>query len=75
MVGKKKEAKEKRLRNVERKAWSLDEIAASTSISYAGLRREIREGRLEILKVGRRTIVLDDKFQAWLASKSLPQAG
>lgn len=74
MVGKKQEEKVKRLRSVPKIAWSLDEIAAATSLSYAGLRREINAGRLVIKKVGRRTIVLNDDFQAWLALSSYPQA-
>lgn len=71
----KEERKAKRLGSVQRVAWSLDELAAATSLSCAGLRREIKAKNLKITKVGRRSLVMEEDRLAWLASKSLPKVG
>jgi hypothetical protein len=71
----KKESKAKRLGNVPKVAWSLDELASATGLSYAGLRREVRAGNLKTIHVGRRCLVMEEDRLSWLASKSLPKAG
>lgn len=70
----KKEAKAKRLREIPRLAWSLQELAHATSLSCAGLRREITAGKLKITKVGRRSLVLEEDRLAWLTAASLPHS-
>ncbi len=69
----KEQAKAQRLQSVPRKAWSVAEVAASTGLSYAGIRREIAAGHLVTVKMRRRTLILDEDFRIWLAS--LPKVG
>ncbi len=71
----KKDSKKERLQNVHRLAWSLDEASVATGLSISGLRRAIRAGNLEVVRVRRRTLILDEILKAWLASHSLPKAG
>lgn len=72
-MAQKKESKAKRLGSVTKRAHSLDEIAVAVGLSIAGVRREVQAGHLEVLHVGRRVIVLEEKLQSWLDSKALPQ--
>jgi hypothetical protein len=54
-------------------ASSLHEFAANYRISLPTIFRLIRAGKLEALKIGKRTIVTAEAETKWLAS--LPRAG
>jgi excisionase family DNA binding protein len=49
-------------------ALSVDDVAAWTGVGRGTVYQEIRDGRLKIAKVGRRTIVRAADARAWLAS-------
>jgi hypothetical protein len=54
----------------QRVAWSLAEIAESMNLSIGFLRNEVRHGRLNVKKFGRRTLVLDEELRRYLAEGS-----
>lgn len=54
----------------QRVAWSLAEIAESMNLSIGFLRNEVRRGRLNVKKFGRRTLVLDEELRRYLAEGS-----
>lgn len=54
-----------------RLAYSLAELRELTRLSRSTIHKEINEGRLKARKVGRRTIVLVEDAQAWIASMAL----
>lgn len=54
----------------QRVAWSLGEIAESMNLSIGFLRNEVRRGRLNVKKFGRRTLVLDEELRRYLAEGS-----
>jgi excisionase family DNA binding protein len=53
---------------VERFAYSIEEVTKVTGLGRSYIYEEIRDGRLRIRKAGRRSLVLPDDLQAWLAS-------
>ena len=52
----------------ERRAHSPKEFCARNNISNTTLYKEIKQGRLVALKVGRRTIITEEAEKNWLAS-------
>jgi hypothetical protein len=50
----------------KRRAWSVGELSKSHGLSDGFLRKKIREGALRARKLGRRVIVLDDDWRAFL---------
>ncbi len=58
----------------QRVAWSLAEIAESMNLSIGFLRNEVRRGRLNVKKFGRRTLVLDEELRRYLAEGSPKEA-
>jgi hypothetical protein len=58
----------------QRVAWSLAEIAESMNLSIGFLRNEVRRGKLNVKKFGRRTLVLDEELRRYLAEGS-PKEG
>ena len=55
-----------------KRAMSVGEAAKAAGVGRTTLFEEIREGRITARKVGRRTIITVDEFEAWL--KALPTA-
>lgn len=51
---------------IQRAAWSLSEISASTGLSIGFLRNEVRRGTLPIKKFGRRVLVLEEDLRSYL---------
>ncbi len=58
----------------QRVAWSLAEISESMNLSIGFLRNEVRRGRLNVKKFGRRTLVLDEELRRYLAEGSPKEA-
>jgi hypothetical protein len=56
----------------ERLAFTIPQLTIASGISRTGIYREIQAGRLEIRKVGRRTVVLIEDAKRWLASLPRP---
>jgi excisionase family DNA binding protein len=54
---------------VQRRAASVPERAKQIGVGESTLEGEIREGRLEAFKVKRRTLISDEAFDHWLASR------
>jgi excisionase family DNA binding protein len=54
---------------VQRRAASVPERAKQIGVGESTLEGEIREGRLEAFKVKRRTLISDEAFDRWLASR------
>lgn len=52
----------------DRVAFSLPEVGELTSVSQTTVFALIREGKLRAVKLGRRTVVLGEDLQAFLAS-------
>jgi excisionase family DNA binding protein len=52
-------------------AMSVEEVAHAAGVGRTTVFEEIRKGRLNALKVGRRTIITVEAFNAWL--NSLPK--
>lgn len=63
-----------KIKTIVRFAYSVDEVAAMTSLSKAFLRKEIRSGRLESQRVGRRVIILTDAIERFLVSGTTAKA-
>jgi len=53
-------------------SYSIPEAVLATGIKRSKLYQEIREGRLEVRKVGKRTLVTADAIKNWL--KALPSS-
>lgn len=53
-------------RVADRMAWSLAEISASTGLSLAFLRNEVRGGRLPYRKFGRRVLIRNEDLREYL---------
>ena len=51
-----------------RRAHSIDEIVDKGPAGRTKVYSEIKAGRLEARKCGRRTFILDEDYQAWLQS-------
>jgi hypothetical protein len=45
----------------ERLTWRVTDLAIATGLSEAALRREIREGRLQIRRLGRAVLIPDSE--------------
>ena len=54
-------------------AFSIDDFCSRYGIGRSTIYDEIRTGRLEAVKVGRRTLITEQAGQDWL--RSLPKAG
>ena len=52
-----------------RAAHSIPDAAERCSVSVAFLYNEIAEKKLRAVKIGRRTVILDDDLNAWLKGK------
>jgi excisionase family DNA binding protein len=64
------EFKNRRLRPpVQRRAASVPERAKQIGVGESTLEGEIREGRLEAIKVKARTLITDEAFDRWLATR------
>jgi hypothetical protein len=64
------ELKNRRLRpQLPRRAASIPERARQVGLGESTLEGEVREGRLEAFKVRARTLVTDEEFDRWLASR------
>ena len=62
--------KKRRMRPMpEQAAMSKQQFATSVDLSVSTIEAEIREGRLEALKVGERTIITPEAGERWLASR------
>ena len=48
-------------------AYSIQEVCRVTSAGRTSIYAEIKAGRLTARKIGRRTVVLKDDLEAWLA--------
>jgi excisionase family DNA binding protein len=55
-------------------AYSLREVSDITSVCRTKLYEEINKGRLRIVKVGSRTLVLADDLERWLSELSAGRA-
>lgn len=49
-----------------RAAYSIVEVAAMTSLARTTIYKEIRAGRLHVSKVGRRALITQAQFDAWM---------
>jgi excisionase family DNA binding protein len=58
---------------IDKLAFSPDEAASRASIGRTFIFSEIKNGRLEAVKAGSRTLITRDAMTAWL--KSLPRRG
>lgn len=58
----------------ERIAWRLGEIARSTGVSLAFLRKQQREGKLNVRRLGSAVVVLDTDLREWLKGMPIEQA-
>jgi excisionase family DNA binding protein len=54
-------------------AFSINDFCVRYGIGRTTIYEEIRTGRLEAVKVGRRTLITEQAAQDWL--RSLPKAG
>ena len=54
------------IQNVEKRAYSVEEISAQTTLSKAFLRKEIKEKRLKVQRFGRRVLILSEDLEAYL---------
>ena len=59
------------IENSYRLAHSICDVAKITGVGRSLLYEEIKEGRLRIRKLGRRTLIFDSDLRAWL--ESLPE--
>jgi excisionase family DNA binding protein len=57
----------------EKRAFSIPEFCLLYGVCRTTVYEEIRAGRLRAVKVGRRTLILVDDAEAWLAA--LPTLG
>jgi excisionase family DNA binding protein len=51
-------------------AFSIDEIATLTSLSKAFVRLEIKEGRINATRFGRRILIMKDDLRSYLENGS-----
>jgi predicted DNA-binding transcriptional regulator AlpA len=72
MCGDYREPASRRRKNMndfgERLAFTIPQLTSASGISRTSVYREIQAGRLEIRKIGRRTVVLAEDARRWLAS-------
>lgn len=55
-------------------AFSIEQLCKWSSIGRSTIYEEIRDGRLQVRKVGRRTIVLREDAERWLSSLPVASA-
>jgi excisionase family DNA binding protein len=58
---------------IDKLAFSPDEAASRAGVGRTFIFSEIKNGRLEAVKAGSRTLITQDAMTAWL--KSLPRRG
>ncbi len=58
------------IQNVEKRAYSVEDVSEQTTLSKAFLRKEIREKKLKIQRFGRRVIILREDLEEYLLGKS-----
>jgi excisionase family DNA binding protein len=64
------ELKKRRFRPpVQRRAASVPERAKQIGVGESTLEGEIRKGALEAIKIGARTLITDEAFDRWLATR------
>jgi hypothetical protein len=51
---------------VSKRAFSIGEIATKSDVSPAFIYQQIADKKLRAVKIGRRTVVLDQDWKAWL---------
>lgn len=58
-------------RNVtlSRLGWSLGELSAATGLSVGLLRKEVRCGALQVRRIGRRVIVLEEDWRRYISGR------
>jgi excisionase family DNA binding protein len=56
--------------SVTRKAWSPIEVAMTTGLSLAFVRKQIREGGILAVNAGRRLLISDEELRRYLAEGS-----
>jgi len=54
---------------MERIAHAIDDIALMAGICRSKVYSEINRGKLRAIKIGRRTVVLDQDFNNWIESQ------
>lgn len=57
---------------LERIAWSLEEVSKKTGLSLGFLRNDVKATRLRVRKFGRRVLVLDNDLRQYLNAGSAP---
>jgi excisionase family DNA binding protein len=70
--------RERNIHSIEtsyRLSHSICDVAKITGVGRSLLYQEIKEGRLRIRKLGRRTLIFDADLKAWLASLPQKDAG
>jgi len=60
--------------NPSRIAWSIDEIAAATSLPRSQIYKLVHTGALPAVRVGRHWRVSDAALRGWLAGDTTPAA-
>ena len=55
-----------RTEKVDPIARSIENVVASTGLGRTKVYAAIRDGELPIVKIGKRTLVLDEDLRAWL---------
>jgi len=54
------------LTNIQKPALSIADFCAATSLGRTRVYQEIRDKKLRVIHVGRRTLILVEEMQAWL---------
>jgi excisionase family DNA binding protein len=55
---------------IEKRAFSIDEFCARYNVGRTTTYAEIKAGRLDVVKIGKKTLVPADAAESWL--KNLP---
>lgn len=63
------------LTDMQKPALSISDLTRATSLGRTKIYQEIKEKRLKVFKVGRRTLVLVEEMQAWLQRLSKESQG
>lgn len=53
-----------------RLSYRLEEVAESTGLSLGMIRKEVREGKLNVRHIGRAVVVLSEDLETWLKGKN-----
>jgi excisionase family DNA binding protein len=56
-------------------AHSIEQACKRTGVGRSTLYREIKDGALEVCKVGDRTLIEDDELRRWLSTKRQQRVG